>query len=468
MNLLHIPCADTRAIMGISDDTRELAKDWLFVCRKGYERDGADYIEEALQKGAVVLCDQDIHKQDVYVCAHVSHIQQAILESYYGDLCASFQVIGITGTNGKTSVASMLSQLLTMDGKNVLQIGTGSVRYPDEIIEIHNTTPGSFQLANYLRKAKAKGISHVVMEVSSHAIDQNRISFMSFDVIVYTNITQDHLDYHITKVHYRYTKFKLRRYVKAQGSIVYNGDVPCMQELVHLAAHTCIRVGTETPAHFQMEDCHISDHDLSFVMQGYRFHANLLGMVNIYNLAEVIAVLRRMGYAYERLQELCENLQPVSGRMEVLKAKNFTIWIDYAHTADAIAKLLAFAQEVKQGRVIIVLGCGGERDRSKRPLMGQIAAENSDIAIFTSDNPRRESAAQILSDMLVHPYDNVQVFENRYFAIKHTIKTAQNSDIIIIAGKGSEESISAFGKEYPFSDRLCVKERLAKEELSWK
>ena len=190
--------------------------------------------------------------------------------------------------------------------------------------------------------------------------------------------------------------------------------------------------------------------------------------MNVYNLAEAIVVVHRLGFSYERLRKDCEKLLPVSGRMEVMEVGGFTIWIDYAHTAAAVEELLVFANSVKKGRILTILGCGGERDRTKRPAMAAIAAKYSDLAVFTSDNPRGESVDRILADMKCESFPNAAVFENRYFAIKHTIKVAQNSDIIIIAGKGSEETITAFGQEYPFSDRSCVKERLAKEELLWK
>lgn len=468
LGLLHIPCKDTRIIKGISDDTRDIEKDWLFVCRKGSAYDGAAFVQEALDKGAVVLCEgsRQTHPH-MYYTSHVERIHQALLELYYGKLCNDICVIGITGTNGKTSVASMITQLLQMEGCRVLQIGTGSVRFPDETIEIHNTTPGSFQLANYFRRAKEEHVTHIIMEVSSHAIDQNRISFLAFDMIVYTNITQDHMDYHLTQVHYRYTKFKLRRYLKAQGIIIYNSNLPYMQELVNLAQHPCVSIG-KTGSEGKLSDIQLSECDLAFRLQNYAFHADLLGLVNVYNLAEAIVVVHRLGISYERLMQTVAHLSPVRGRMEVLKAKHRTIWIDYAHTAEAVKELLLFANTVCKGRVLIVLGCGGDRDRRKRAIMASIAAQYSDLAVFTSDNPRGESIDGILADMQCASFSNVMIFENRAFAIKHTIKVSQNSDIIIVAGKGDEETITAFAHAYPFSDRSCIRECLAKEELLWK
>lgn len=465
--LLHIPCTDTRIIQGISDDSREIKKDWLFVCRHGYHEYGYRYIQEALRKGGVVLCSQSYPDERVYLTPNVEHILQALLELYYGDLCEGITLIGITGTNGKTSVATILKQLLTMQSYDVMQIGTGNVGYAGENIQIHNTTPGCFQLANYFREAHRLGIRYIVMEVSSHAIDQNRINFLHFDYIVYTNITQDHLDYHLTRTHYRYTKFKLRRYLKPHGTIVYNADLSYMRELVNLAHHNCISIGLQG-AHFPIEDVVLDEKGSTFTLQGYRYQSRLLGMVNVYNIAQAIVILRRLGCSYEQLQTLVSKLQPVKGRMEVIDCIDFTVWIDYAHTADALRRILEFAAQVKKGRVITVVGCGGNREKQKRSQMAYEAYMRSDETIFTSDNPRDESIHDILHDMM-HPLpEHVQVFENRYFAIKHTINIARKGDIIIIAGKGCEEVQTVFGKDYPFSDRRCVLERLTKEELHWK
>lgn len=464
---MHIACVDERTILGISDDSRDIEKDWIFISREGHAHQGRDYIQEVIHKGAVVLGEGLKTQNNVYAVPRIDHIQQALLELYYGDLCKHITVIGITGTNGKTSVASIITQLLTCEQQKVMQIGTGFLRYEGKEVITHNTTPGCFQLANYFRTAIQHHIPYIVMEVSSHAIDQNRINFIHFDFIVYTNITQDHLDYHLTKTQYRYTKFKLRRYIKPHGTIIYNSDLSYMQELVNLAHHTCIGIGTQE-AHFPIREIALSDKGVRFELQGYTYRSSLISMVNIYNIAQAIVIGRRLGFSYERLQRSVAMLQPVAGRLEVMDCGHFTIWIDYAHTPDAVETLLTFANLVKRGRVICVMGCGGNRDRTKRAIMGALAARLSDEAVFTSDNPRDESIDKIVQDMMPKEHQNVFVFENRYFAIKHTIKYVQNNDIIIIAGKGCEQEITVFGKAYPYSDRQSVIACLTKEELHWK
>lgn len=463
---LHISCQDHRVILGISDDSRCIQKDWLFVARAGVRTQGSMYIQDVLAKGAVVLCEHASPHPDVYQCEHIAYVIQALIALYYGDVCAKLCVIGVTGTNGKTSVSSIITQLLRLHGKQVLRIGTHEVNYPDHQDQSENTTPGCFTLVNYFRDAINHQITHIVMEVSSHAIDQNRIGFIHFDMIVYTNITQDHLDYHLTKTQYRYTKFKLRRYLKPQGAIIYNNDLAYMDELINLAHHTCISIGRKQ-AHFTLEHMQVSDQGSSFQLQGYEYISPLLGMVNVYNLGEALIVCRRLGMSYTCLQNLVPQLQPIEGRLDVVAKYPYRIWIDYAHTPDAIKTLLEFAVSVKTKRVIIVFGCGGNREHEKRAMMANIARLYADISIFTTDNPRFERACDILHEMCHSTGNEFIVIENRYYAIKHAVKIAQKDDIIIIAGKGNEDTQDVFGVKYPFSDRRCVIERLMKEELSW-
>lgn len=465
--MLSIACDDDRTILGISDDTRELEQDWLYVCRKVSGQRKQQYIQEALQKGAVVICDQECSQQQVYVCEDIEAITQVLIELYYGDLSAQLTVIGVTGTNGKTSVTAYLFQLMELLNQHYMRIGTGEVCYGAHREKIANTTPDRFQLARWFYRAIALGLDGVVMEVSSHAIDANRICFIRFDVVIYTNITQDHLDYHLTKTHYRFTKFKLRRYVKEEGSVIYNNDLPEMKEFPLLYQGKRVTIGQD--AHFPIRDVVLSDHDSSFTVQGYSFHTTLLGMINVYNVASAIAGARLLHVSYEQLQQACEQLVSVAGRMEVLRFGQRSVWIDYAHTPDALDILLSFANKVKQGRVICIIGCGGNRDRSKRVLMGDTVANGSDVAIFTSDNPRYEKIQNILLDMCSEFREHVEIFENRYFAIKHAVTIAQNSDIIIIAGKGSEAIQSIEGHEYPFSDKEIVSFLMKDEEENhWK
>lgn len=459
-------CRDERVVCGISDHSDDIKKDWLFVVRHGEDSQSEHYIEKVLAQGGIVLFDRDIKKEHVYVCNHVEYHVRTLLDRFYGALCETICVIGVTGTSGKTSVASIISQLLMMDQREVMQIGTLFLKYHDVEEKTMNTTPGCFQLSMYFHKAKQLHIPYVVMEVSSHAIDQDRINFIQFDMILYTNIREDHLDYHLTKTHYRYTKFKLRRYLKANGAILYNNDLPYMQELLHLAHYQCLCFGTGE-AHYPIRDIQLEEQGSSFSLQGFHYHTSLLGMMSVYNMCEAMMALRRLHVPYETLQTYVAQVKTIPGRMERIEGKGYEVWLDYAHTSDALANLLQFAKYVKRGRLLCVIGCGGNRDKTKRPQMASIAARYSDIALFTSDNPRYEPVYEILADMCVEHYPNVEVFENRYYALKHVVKIAQKSDIIVIAGKGNEEYISVCGEQYPFSDRVILQELIAKEDTRW-
>ena len=465
-HLLHIKCEDSRILQGISDDSRIVQQDWLYVCWHVEGKRKQEYVDQALSKGAIVLGENMEEQEHVYSCQSVEHIAQVLIGLFYGDLCKDRIVIGITGTNGKTSVASYMEQVLTACGKRVMRIGTGEVHYVDQTISIANTTPDRFLLAQLFAKARTLELDAIVMEVSSHAIDTNRICFVSFDIVIYTNITQDHLDYHLTKTHYRFTKFKLRRFLKPQGLIIYNKDLKEMKELTTLYHGPCLSIGCQD-AHLRIHDIILSDHDSSFCIEQHVFQLQVLGMINVYNMSSVIAAARRLSISFEQLEVLCKEIHGVPGRMEVMEGQGFCIWIDFAHTPDALLQLLQFATEVKQGRIITIIGCGGDRDQGKRALMGDIAAFYSDLAIFTADNPRGEAIHHILSDMITIPKENVEIFENRAFAIKHAMKYAQNSDIIIIAGKGNETTQTIQGRDYPFSDRDIVTKRLCEEENHW-
>ena len=463
LGMLHIKCDDEREIKGICDHSAHVKEDEIYVCWHVKEDKKQAYIQQALSKGAVVLCENEQARQDVYVCSCVEDIAQALIELYYGDLCKDMIVVGVSGTNGKTSVTSYLSQLLHICGKEVMRIGTGEVSYLGKTQKIANTTPDCFALAQLFHMAKKAGLAGVVMEVSSHAIDQNRINFIQYDIIIYTNITQDHLDYHLTKTHYRFTKFKLRRYVKPDGLIIYQKDLKEMRDFPYLYHGAVLTIGMRD-AHMLLKDIKLSDHDACFTFDEIPYQIHLLGMINVYNVASVIAAGRRLHIAASIMQDACIQLKAVAGRMEVIKGKGYPVWIDFAHTPDALLNLLQFAQSVKQGKIITIIGCGGDRDKSKRAFMADIAESYSDLAIFTADNPRGEEIHEILYDMCTNTREHVEIFENRSFAIKHAVKCARNSDIIIIAGKGNEDYQLIQHHYYPFSDRDIVKKRLCEEE----
>lgn len=464
LQTIHVPCSDNRQIMNISDDSREIQKDWLFIAHSGVSNHGESFVEEALQKGAVVLQEAPSQKENVYNIAHLDDVIPVLLYIFYQEPWRHLCMIGVTGTNGKSSVVNVVKQLLEMNDHQVMSIGTGHIHYKHQDIEIGNTTPSVFTIMRYLAKAIEWDIDTVVMEVSSHAIDQHRIRGIFFDIIMYSNITQDHLDYHLSKTHYQYTKFKLRNALKQQGVIILNNDDDILEKLYELSYHKIITCGTKQ-AHYVIHQIDLQDNHSSFSLHTYEFRTNLLGLVNIYNITQAIMVCRYLQIPYPKLQQDIAKLSPVEGRLQCLLHTNRTIWIDYAHTYMAVKTLLDFANKVKKGNVILVVGCGGEREIEKRALIGEYAHQHCDVAIFTSDNPRNENIQNILFDMMPTALENIEFFENRWYAIKHAIKIAENSDIIVIAGKGNEKTQAIMGKEYLFHDEQCVYEILEREEF---
>ncbi len=464
-----IKTRDNRMIVGISDNSIEVKKDWIFVCRKKCKEHQQEYIRIALDKDAVVLCDEDfdINYRNVYKIENLEFKIPKILNAFYGNICKNLIVIGVTGTNGKTSVSGYITQILRCCSKKVLRIGTHIVEDGVHEYKTKNTTPDCFQLIQFFQFAVQEHIPMIVMEVSSHAIKQQRICFVNFDYIVYTNIASDHLDFHKTRIHYAFSKLSLMDYIKDDGRVIINIDDDILQNAYNFHQKKIITVGIHD-AHFNIHHSQLTEKNISFYMNDWKFYAPLLGMFNIYNLAEAICVTYLLHIPIKKIQTITRTISSIPGRMEVLNRNSFYVWIDYAHTAQAIKKVLLFAQQVCKSNIYIIMGCGGNRDSHKRIEMANIACKYSTKAIFTTDNPRFEEPHKILFDLCKTPYKNYEVFENRQFAIKYTIKKAIESDIIIIAGKGDENTQEMNGHFYHFNDGECVRAYLEREDLCWK
>lgn len=434
-------------------------KDWIFLARKGHTCHGEQFVEEALHKGAVILWEQETRK-DCYHCEDMLEAQTTLLRAYYGDPYRHLCVIGVTGTNGKTSVAQLLTQLLTAWGERVMVIGTGHIQYEQSIVEIDNTTPSACTLAYYASLACEHHLTTLIMEVSSHAIDQQRIGLLRFDYILYTNIHSDHLDYHITRTHYQYTKFKLRKYLKQSGKIIVNHDDVSLHPLYDFNDRKIITVG-QGQAHLQLSDVQLSMDGSAFTLEQEHYHMPLLGMHNVYNVAQCLVVLQDRAIPYRYKQAIVAKLHGVAGRMELHKQSNRWIIIDYAHTSSSLQNLLEVIHQLAKGRrMIVIVGCGGERDQSKRPQMAQIALNYGDIVIFTSDNPRGEKQQHIFLDMIQGLHGNYEIFENRACAIKYAVKISREHDIIVIAGKGDEHFQLIHGQKIPCNDWECAKKMI--------
>ena len=435
-------------ISGVSYDSRKTAAGDLFVAMMGYETDGHKFIPMAREKGAVcVLCQERPQGEGPYVLVEDSRLALAqVGRAWYGDPAASMKMVGVTGTNGKTTTTYLLKDILEQAaGAKVGLIGTNQNMIGGEVIPTERTTPESFELQGLLRRMADGGCTHVVMEVSSHALYLKRVEGIRFAVGIFTNLTQDHLDFHKTMENYCDAKALL--FTRCDVG-VYNADDPWAPRL--MAEATCRKVSVgehgDKPVDLAARDIVLTAEGVSFTAvtaeERVPIHVGIPGGFMVYNTLGVLAAAKALGVSLEDSAHVLRHSAHVKGRVEVVPTPgDYTMLIDYAHTPDALENVLSAARGFAKGRVVALFGCGGDRDRTKRPKMGRIAADMADFVIVTSDNPRTEEPEAIIREILAGmegtatPY---AVVPNRIEAIHYAMDHAQPGDVVILAGKGHE------------------------------
>lgn len=442
-----IECKESLAeteITGITCDSRQVKSGFAFICINGAKSDGHDYAQKALENGAAVIVaerDLGISNQIVVPDTHAAYADMCA--KWFGNPADSLKLLGVTGTNGKTSVTYMMKKILEKAGYKVGLIGTIQNMIGDEIIAAHNTTPNAYELNSLFALMKAKGCSYVIMEVSSHALDQSRVYRLDFEAAMFTNLTQDHLDYHITMENYLAAKKKLFSMCK---TAIVNSDDPYSAELIKGLDCKVVTYSLGDSSTYSAKGVNYrpASVDYEFVSDSEIGHikVNTGGRFTVYNSLCTAACAVEIGIPLSTVASALSELQGVKGRAEVVPTgRDFTVIIDYAHTPDGLKNILSTFRECKKNRLIAVFGCGGDRDKTKRPIMGNIAAHFSDYAIVTSDNPRTENPSAIIKDILEGMKGAaipVKVIENRIEAIKFAVSIAQKDDIIVLAGKGHE------------------------------
>jgi len=432
-------------ITGVSYDSRRTRPGDLFVAMEGYETDGHRYIPMAREKGAAcVLCQRRPEGDGPYAVTGDSRAALAqVGRNWFGDPAASMTLIAVTGTNGKTTTTYLLKDVLEKAaGAKVGLIGTNQNMVGQEVLHTERTTPESFELQGLFRRMADAGCTHVVMEVSSHALCLKRVEGIRFAVGVFTNLSQDHLDFHGTMEAYCDAKALLFRQC---GRGVYNADDRWAQRVTKDAACPLFSFG-EKGADLTAERVRLAVDGVSFdaVCGGETVpvHVSIPGRFTVYNTLGVLAAAKQLGVSLADSAAALRTSANVKGRVEVVPVPyDYTVLIDYAVTPDAIENVLKTVRDFAKGRVVILFGCGGDRDRTKRPKMGKIAAELADFVIVTSDNPRTEAPGAIIRDILPGlagtetPY---VVVEDRVEAIRYAMDHAQPEDVIILAGKGHE------------------------------
>ena len=448
-------------ISNISYDSRQVVKGSLFAAIKGFKTDGHHHIPQAIENGAsALLVDQHVDHDLPQIITDDTRAAMAELSfALYGRKEQHFKLSGITGTNGKTTITHLLYQIGKKAGKSPALIGTLGVKAKDMVLEGVRTTPESADLAMIFEQFNEKGVTSVFMEVSSHAIELKRVHSLLFDVAVFTNLTQDHLDFHQDMEHYFRAKSKLFKQLKPGAKAITNIDDPYGLRLYNNLISNKISYAidnTEADYHFSELSVNVKGiHGILKTPDGdISVNAPMLGRFNAENIAGTIACWNTLYPGDTDLNdfEFC----PVDGRMEMIRTSKGTAVIDYAHTPDAMEKALKAASDLeKRKKIITVFGCGGDRDKDKRPKMGAVADKYSDMIYLTNDNPRNEKPSMI-TDTILMGIDNknkVMTIHDREKAIESAWKSSEPGDIVMILGKGAETYMEIKGDRVPFNDK---------------
>lgn len=464
------------SLKGVTHDSRLVEPGFLFVAVKGFKSDGHQYIRQAIDRGAVaVVVEEESHLPPEGISwARVDNTRQALAllsAKYFGNPSLAMTMVGVTGTNGKTTTTNMIAAVLKTSGHKVGLIGTINNIIGEKVLPVSHTTPESPELQKLLSQMVKEGVSACVMEVSSHALELHRVDGCAFDAVVFTNLTQDHLDLHGSMEDYLEAKLKLFRGLSSPGGkggqafAVINADDPYSGEFVQAAGEKVIfTYGINGPADVLASDIRVNARGVSFTVAGRcgscALNLKLTGKFNVYNALAAFTVSRALEVPAADIKTALESMTGVPGRFELVNSgQDFIVIVDYAHTPDGLDNILATARQITGGRLITVFGCGGDRDRTKRPAMGEIAGRHSDITVITSDNPRTEDPINIIRDIEsglpgAVAGEDYFVEPDRRKAIRLAVGKARRGDVVVIAGKGHEDYQIIGNTKYPFDDRL--------------
>lgn len=445
-------------------DSRKAKPGSVFLALKGVNVDGHEFIEKATKEGAqIVVCEHIAVQVEgiLYIVVKNSHYALGLMAcNFYEHPSKELKLVGVTGTNGKTTVATLLYKLFRAMNQHVGLISTVENRIDERVLESTHTTPDAVSLNRLLADMRDAGCDYVFMEVSSHAADQDRIAGLDFDGAVFTNITHDHLDYHGTFQNYIYAKKKFFDQLPAHAFALVNSDDKRAMVMLQNTNAKKYSFSLKSMSDFKAKILENSMDGLLLEIDGKELHSRLVGDFNAYNLLAVYGTALLLGEEKEELLKYVSNLTAAEGRFDYVRNNSTEISgiVDYAHTPDALEKVLLTLQKLREnGRVITVVGCGGDRDKTKRPLMAKIACNYSEMALFTSDNPRTESAEVILAEMEsgipANAKSKVLIIPDRRQAIKAACRLAQRGDIVLVAGKGHEKYQEINGVKNPFDDK---------------
>lgn len=459
-------------ISGLANDSRAVRDGFLFIAYPGAATDGRSYIPQAIASGArAIVYEPESFPESCVLpsnrpCIAIPGLAaklSILARRFYNNPGKNLTITGVTGTNGKTTIAYQLAQAHSLLDSRAAYIGTIGQGFPDSLEPLDNTTPDALRLQALLHDYQSRGATQVCMEVSSHALCQNRVDGIEFKQAIFTNLSHEHLDYHETMQAYAEAKARLFATPSLEWAII-NADDPASEIMSAARAADCqvLTYGFKPGANVRVKNC-LSDLtgtslELESPWGECELKIKALGFFNIYNALAIFSSLMCSGYELEQVVKVIAQLKSAPGRMEIVHEKPCVL-VDYAHSPDALDNVLATLARVKKARIIVVFGCGGDRDRSKRPLMGKIAADHADLAIITSDNPRTEDPQSIIDEVEtgIEQAENCIKIIDRKEAIYKALELATENDIVLIAGKGHEDYQQIGKVKYPFSDRDVVR-----------
>lgn len=458
-----------REISFITDNSENVTSSSLFVCIKGARGDGHRYGRDAARKGAVIVCEHSIGVRDEIIVKDTRRAYADFCGAFFSNPARRMKLIGITGTNGKTTTAFLLKDIFEKNGYKCGLVGTVQDMAGDTVFYSERTTPDSFELNCLFSKMVKRGCEYCIMEVSSQALSQGRVDGLSFDCAVFTNLTQDHLDYHGTFENYAKAKKKL--FSMCRKGIINIDDEKGLYmthgEKCQSVTYSLLEDSADYTAKNIVQKSNGTEYEIIHKNKSIKAEVGIPGLFSVYNSLAAIVCASQEGIPLEKAVQVLKDSKGVKGRAEVVPTnRDFTVIIDYAHTPDSLENILKTIKGFAQGRIITVFGCGGDRDKAKRPVMGEIAVKFSDYLIVTSDNPRSENPQEITKDILKgckNAEITVETIENRRKAIERALAIGEKDDIILLAGKGHETYQILGDKKIHFDEREIVSEYLNRE-----
>lgn len=452
-------------MINIKTDSRKVKKGDTFIAIKGNTVDGHDYIEKAIENGASkIVCEHGSYNVETIVVPDTKEYLQKYIVDNYKDIVNKLDIIGVTGTNGKTTTCFLTYQMLNKLGIKTAYIGTIGFYVENEVYELPNTTPEITEVYSMLTTALEKGCKAVVMEVSSHALSFKRVEGLSFTIEAFTNLTEDHLDYHKTMENYLKAKLLILDYLKDTGTIIVNND----DEYGKYFKKKNYKTIGFTKSDYEVISYESTD---SGTIINFKYHeknlsvtTNLRGKFNVYNYMTALAIINTYGIDIQKIFDITKDVFSPKGRCEQIKVRDAEAVIDYAHTPDAVEKIINSFLENKKGKIITIVGCGGDRDPKKRPIMGNVATQKSDYVIFTNDNPRTEDPKIIMDNIIsgVHK-TNYEIIFDRKEAINKGLEMLNKNDTLLILGKGHEDYQIIGHEKHHLDDKEIVLDYLKKQ-----